>query len=441
MQKNSRKSWYNTNYVKSAILRTSTYTTRMSGVLTLLGLIKSMMDNLGLSEVFISTLFQASGHPHHGWGLSKALLQGVSFSKAIKLHGKQFGFVLNEHKLQIVEAADAAATGAEAEASSTGAEASASGAEASATCDKDFLALLATLSPGDQLQKVGDRLYKIVVQFQPLLARKIVGHLLAGHNDLLGLLEDPALLKRMVALVLKNIAAAGNSEEEHKEQLSDAGADATAAAAASPATVYGAALCTTDDGEEEHKKQLSDAEADSESSANELAKEVATSVLSSDGTDAEEHKESGDGSGAGDGAGAECAKDTCQEESDTDERWKLLCKLRRKKKELFEEVEDLIAKKREATYQSRLFNTLGVQIGKVFTAIKSIEDQIEKVHPRCECCDASPRLFFHERTNSWNQMCARCYDKSKQQTPSGTKTVGRMATCGKRGNRLMQLHG
>ena len=59
--------------------------------------------------------------------------------------------------------------------------------------------MLATLSPSERKQMIGERLFPLVSEHQPLLAGKITGMLLEIDNsELLSLLESPDLLKAKV---------------------------------------------------------------------------------------------------------------------------------------------------------------------------------------------------------------------------------------------------
>ena len=292
---------------------------------------------------------------------------------------------------------------------------------------------LASASPDQQKNMIGERLYPLINVVQPNLAGKITGMLLEMDNsDLLVLLNAPdalnskiqeaidvlaearakTLVKEVATSVLSSDGtdAAGNGDEEHKEQLSDAVATA---AAASPAIVSGAALCSTDDGEEEHKESDAGADSDAEASGGTY---TAAAALSSDGH--EELKEHDD-------------HDDHVEV--TNKTWLLHCNFRRERNKLFEKVNGLIAERRKSQKDSREFRQLELQIGNVYKTIKGINDRIEETNPKCKCGE---KVLFYN--NEWNPLCKRCHKARK--TSSGSKTVGRMATCGKRGNRLMALH-
>ena len=137
---------------------------------------------------------------------------------------------------------------------------------------------LASASPDQQKNMIGERLYPLINVVQPDLAGKITGMLLEMDNsDLLVLLNAPDALNSKIQEAIDVLADYAADEDDGNGTNETNSVGAATSAAASPAT---------DHGEEEHK------ESDAEASAKELAKEVATSVLSSDGTDAEEHKES-----------------------------------------------------------------------------------------------------------------------------------------------------
>ena len=289
---------------------------------------------------------------------------------------------------------------------------------------------LASASPEQQKNMIGERLYPLIHAMHPDQAGKITGMLLEMDNsELLNLLEAPdalnskiqeaivvlaearakTLVKEVATSVLSSDGtdAAGNGDEEHKEQLSDAVATA---AAASPAIVSGAALCSTDDGEEEHKESDAGADSDAEASGGTYA---AAAALSSDG-----HEE---------------LKKHDDHVEVTNKTWLLHCDFRRERNKLFEKVNGLIAERRKSQKDSREFRQLELQIGNVYKTIKGINDRIEETNPKCKCGE---KVLFYN--NEWNPLCKRCHKARK--TSSGSKTVGRMATCGKRGNRLMALH-
>ena len=513
MQKNSRKSWYNTKqHIPSSTVIIHIAMDKMNkDGLDLLNRIKYEMRKRGVKEVLTTTIFQLKGN---GWGLFKP--NGLKLGVAVKQH--DVGLVVEGHFMKLAPVvAAAAATGTEAydrfqhlplsresvmgfmarfttkfqkemmkellrpligqivnasdiqgsiidviletvefdefyefvtindrriltekaframfvlgqraEAKADEEAAAAAAATGSGMQQEPLTAQqLALASPEQQKNMIGERLYPLIHKEQPDpdLAGKITGMLLEMDNsELLHLLEAPDALKSKIQEAIDVLAAAakaaakaaaGNGDEEHKEKLSDAVATA---AAASPAIVSGAALCSTDDGEEEHKE--SDAGADAEASGGTYAAAAALSgaaaALSGDGH--EELKEHDD------------------HEEVTNKTWLLHCDLRRKRKKLFEKVNGLIAERRKLQKESREFRQLELQIGNVYKTIKGINDQIEETNPKCKCGE---NVRFYN--NDWYPLCQRC-DKARK-TSSRSKTVGRMATCGKRGNRLMQLHG
>lgn len=278
-----------------------------------------------------------------------------------------------EHKEQF---SDAAADAATTDADCVGADATDGGSPQKEPLTAN---MLASASPDQQNNMIGDRLYPLIHTVQPDLAGKITGMFLEMDNsDLLVLLNAPDALNSKIQEAIDVLAdyAADEDDGNGTNETNSVGA-ATAAAAASPAT---------DHGEEEHK------ESDAEASAKELVKEVATSVLSSDGTDA-----AGNGTDAGAAGNRKWVKAASQDPTE-----KAVWQIARAKK------------KREMTENARKLNAAAAEAREKCKSKRQGYDAMRKPCPgQFEGC-----LKFRWRdpiTRETKALCCACHHENMRQ--------------------------